>query len=176
MKKTLIASIASVTFAAMPIMGVFAAANDPAAVEDTLSVTVDEICNFTRPTGSGSYTKTMTAGALDESFGTSTYKVVCNVAGGYYVSAGFTALTGSVSGSIPYQASAPSGGTSGWTAVKGASSSTTYLAATGAKLIETNGPDTSSGTSQQVSYKVATASNIAQGSYQGTATYTLVKK
>lgn len=174
MKKGLIISVASFALAAMPIMGVFAA--DPSAVVDNLSVTVDEICTFTRTTGNGNYTNTMAASAVNNSFGTSTFTAVCNAGSGYTVAAVFTALTGSVSGSIPYAASAPSAGTNRWTAVKGASSSTTYIAASNGTLMDTSGPDTSTGTVQQVSYKVSTASNIAQGSYTGTATYTLSQK
>ena len=174
MKKSLIVSVASLALAAMPIMGVFAA--DPSAVVDNLSVTVDEICTFTRTTGNGNYTNTMAANAVNNNFGTSTFTAVCNAGSGYTVAAVFTALNGSVSGSIPYAASATSAGTNRWTAVKGASSSTTYIAASNGTLMDTSGPDTSTGTVQQVTYKVSTATNIAQGSYTGTAKYTLSQK
>lgn len=176
MKKSLIIGASSLVFAAAPVFGVFAA--NPSAVQDTLTVTVDEICTFTRNSGGSGATisNSMTAGALNANFGSNTFKAVCNAGSGYSVAAAFTALTGSVSGSITYSATTPTAGSGTWTATKGGSSSTTNLAASNAKLIDKSGPDTSSGTSQQVTYKVSTQNDIAQGTYTGTATYTLTQK
>ena len=175
MKKTFIAGSATIILAATPVFGVFA--TNPSDVVDTLTITVAEVCELTRTSGGGSYTATMTASDYEEQFGTSTIKALCNSGSGYDVTGVFNALSGSVSGSIPYQASAPVAGTNGYTAVKGAYSSTDYLTSgTTGNLISTNGPDTASGTSAQVSYKVATAANIAAGTYTGSAVYTLVKK
>ena len=174
MKKSLIIGASSLVLAAAPAISAFAA--NPSAVVDNLSVTVDEICTFERTTGNGSYTQSMAANALKTDFCTSTFKAICNGGSGYSVAAVFTALTGSVSGSITYSATTPTAGSGTWTAAKGAASSTTNLAASGAKLIDKSGPDTSAGTSQQVSYKVSTQNNIAQGTYTGTATYTLTQK
>ena len=175
MKKSLIIGASSLVFAAAPVFGVFAA--NP-AVQDTLTVTVDEICTFTRNSGGSGATisNSMTAGALNANFGTNTFKAVCNAGSGYSVAAVFTALTGSVSGSIAYSATTPTAGSGTWTAAKGGSSSTDNLAASNAKLIDKSGPDTSSGTSQQVTYKVSTQNDIAQGTYTGTAKYTLTQK
>lgn len=173
MKKSFIISTASFVLAAMPIMGVFAADGDPNPVTDNLTVTVEGICTFTRTNGNGSYTKTMEASKYDAAFATSTFKAVCNADDGYTVKATFTALTGSVSGSIPFQTTTPSAGTSGWATLKGTSGST-YVS-NNTTLFSNSGADTSAGTSQAVTYRVATGSDIAQGSYTGRATYTLTQ-
>lgn len=173
MKKSLIIGATSLVLAATPVFGVFATTGDPAAVADDLSVTVDEICNFTRSSGNGSYSKGMSASAYDNNFGNTTLKVVCNADDGYTVKAVFTALS-ATNGSIPYANSTPAAGTSSWAALKGTSGST-YLSNNG-NVINTSTADTSAGTSQPVRYQVATADNIAQGTYQGTATYTLTQK
>ena len=152
------------------------AASDPAAVVDTLTVTVDEICTLTRTAGTGTYTASMQPNKTNMALGTSEFTAVCNSPSGYQVVAAFTALTGSINGSIPYAASKPTTSTKKWTAVKGESSSTTYLATSGAKLMDTDGPDTSEGTVQKVSYKVSTGAGLANGTYTGTATYTLTQK
>ena len=173
MKKSLIIGASSLVFAAAPVFGVFAATN-PSAVQDTLTVTVDEICTFTRNSGGSGATisNTMTAGALNASFGSNTFKAVCNAGSGYSVAAVFTALSGSVSGSIAYSATTPTAGSGTWTATVSGSN----IAASGGKLMNTSAPDTSAGTSATVTYKVSTQSDIAQGTYTGTATYTLTQK
>ena len=176
MKKTLIMGATSLVLAATPVFGVFAATGDPAAVTDNLKVTVEEICTFTRTTGEGTYEKTMQANKLDTQFGTTTFKAVCNGDDGYSVAAVFTALAGSVSGSIAYSATTPTAGSGTWTATLGAYTATTNMAASGAKLIDKSTADDVNGTSQQVSYKVSTQATIAQGTYSGTATYTLTQK
>ena len=152
------------------------AASDPAAVVDTLTVTVDEICTLTRTAGTGTYTASMQPNKTNMALGTSEFTAVCNSANGYQVVAVFTALTGSVNGSIPYAASKPTTSTKRWTAVLGPSSSTQYMATSGAKLMDTDGPDTSEGTVQEVSYKVSTGNGLSAGTYTGTATYTLTQK
>ena len=176
MKKSLILGATSLVLAATPVFGVFAATGDPAAVVDNLSVSITEVCTFERTTGNGNYTNSMTAGALNANFGSSTFKAICNADDGYSVAAVFTALTGSVAGSIAYSATTPTAGSGTWTAALGASSSTNNMAASGAKLIDKSAADTASGTTQQVTYKVSTQATIAQGSYTGTAKYTLTQK
>ncbi|MBQ9171783.1 hypothetical protein IJ162_01580 [Candidatus Saccharibacteria bacterium] len=152
------------------------AASDPAAVVDTLTVTVDEICTLTRTEGTGTYTTSLQPNKTNMKLGTSEFTAVCNSPSGYQVVAAFTALTGSKSGSIPYVKAKPTTSTARWTAVLGENSSTTYLATSGAKLMDTDGPDTSEGTVQKVSYKVSTGGGLADGTYTGTATYTLTEK
>ena len=152
------------------------AVSDPAAVVDTLTVTVNEVCTFTRTSGSGTYTASMQPNKTNMTLGTSEFTAICNSENGYQVVAAFTALTGSVNGSIPYTASKPTTSTKRWTAVLGASSSTTYMATSNAKLMDTDGPDDTDGTVQAVSYKVSTGGGLSAGTYTGTATYTLSQK
>ena len=174
MKKSLIIGASSLVLAAAPAISAFAASSNPTAVVDNLSVTVDEICTFTRNSGGSGATisKTMTAGALNANFGSNTFKAVCNGGKGYSVTAVFSALSGSVSGSIAYSATTPTAGSGTWTATVSSSN----IAASGGKLMDTAGPDTSAGTSATVTYKVSTQSDIAQGTYTGTAKYTLTQK
>ena len=176
MKKSLILGATSLVLATTPVFGVFAATGDPSAKVDNLSVNVEEVCSFERTTGNGNYTNSMTAGALNANFGSSTFKAICNADDGYSVAAVFTALTGSVSGSITYSETTPTAGSGTWTATLGGTSATDNMAASGAKLIDKNTADDANGTTQQVTYKVSTQATIAQGSYQGTAKYTLTQK
>ena len=173
MKKSLIMGATSLVLAATPVFGVFAATGDPAAVTDNLKVTVTEICTFTRSSGNGSYSKSMLANSLDDNFANTTLKAVCNADDGYKVVGTYTALAGTPGGSIPFGTTKPAAGTSSWAALKGTTGST-YLTNNG-NVITKSGADTSAGTSQAIRYQVATADNIAQGSYQGTATYTLTQ-
>ena len=173
MKKSLIIGASSLVLAATPVFGVFAASSNPSAVVDDLSVTVTEICTFERTSGNGNYSKGMSANAVDLNFANSTLKAVCNADDGYTVKGVFTALN-ATNGSIAFGTKKPVAGTSSWAALKGTSGST-YFSSNG-NVISTSAADTSSGTSQAVRYQVATADNIAQGTYTGTATYTLTQK
>ena len=173
MKKSLIMGAASLVLAATPVFGVFAATGDPDAVVDNLSVTVEEICTFTRSSGNGSYSKSMTANSFDDNFANTTLKAVCNADDGYKVVGVYTALAGTPGGSIPFGNTKPAAGTSKWAALKGTSGSTYF--ANNANVITKSGADTSAGTSQAIRYQVATADNIAQGTYTGTAKYTLTQ-
>ena len=173
MKKQLIAGAASLALAAMPVVGAFAA--DPAEVVDTLTVTVDESCTFDHDGTGGSYTKAMEPGALDPAFATSSFKAMCNNGNGYTVSAVFTSLahTGNAGTAITYSAEDPvaNGGT--WTAqIEGG----TNIAANDGVLMNTNTQDPVGGTTATVIYKVSLNADQAQGTYRGTATYTLTQK
>ena len=173
MKKSIVAGAASLVLAAMPVVGVFA--TNPAAVVDTLTVTVNESCTFEHGTGnSGSFTKSMAAGALDTAFGESVFTSACNNGLGYDINAVFTSLahTAGNGAAIAYSATTPTAGSGTWTATVSGSN----IAASGGKLMNTSAPDTSAGTSATVTYKVSTQSDIAQGTYTGTATYTLTQK
>ena len=145
----------SVSFLSLPILilsGSAIATSDPAAVVDNLSVTVDEICTFSRTSGSGTITKAMTANLGATGMGSSTFTAVCNAGSGYSVAATFTALTGG-SGSATFTYAAPSKGNNRYSAYLGGSSSTTRVAA-GGNIIDTSAADTSEGTSQQVFYGI----------------------
>ena len=172
MKKSIVAGAASLVLAAMPVVGVFAA--DPDAVVDTLTVNVNESCNFTRSAGNGNYTQTMSAGALNSSFGSSTFTAACNNGLGYDINAVFTSLahTENHGAAITYNATTPTAGSGTWTATVDSSN----IAATGGKLGTQSTQDPSGGRTYTVDYTVSTHSDQAQGSYQGTATYTLVQK
>lgn len=172
MKKSIVAGAASLVLAAMPVVGVFAA--DPDAVVDTLTVTVNESCNFTRETGNGQYTQNMAAGALKSDFGSSTFKSACNNGKGYDINAVFTSLThkGNAGQAIAYSTTAPTAGSGTWTAAVSGSS----IAATGGKLGEQSTQDPAGGRTYTVDYSVSLHDDQAQGTYEGTATYTLVQK
>ena len=172
MKKTLVAGAASFALAAMPVIGVFA--DNPAAVVDTLTVTVNEACTFELKTGSANITKAMEAGALDVAFGSNTFESKCNNGKGYTISAAFTNLahTGNAGQAIAYSATTPTAGSGTWTAFDGS----TNIAATSGQLANTNAQDPAAGTTYTVTYKVSLHNDQAQGTYRGTATYTLAQK
>ena len=174
MKKSIVAGAASLVLAAMPVVGVFAA--NPAAVVDTLTVTVNESCTFEHATGnSGSFTKSMAAGALDDNFGSSEFTVACNNGKGYTIGAVFTSLTDSGHPSvsaIAYSATTPTAGSGTWTATVNSSN----IAATGGSIADTSTQDPAAGSTYTVNYTVSTHNDQAQGTYTGTATYTLTQK
>ena len=178
MKKTLIAGagVAAFAMAALPFTGVFATqAEDPAEITDTLTVNVNGTCTFTRSNGTGAYTQTMAANALNSSFGTSTFTSGCNNGTGYAVTADFTDLeheTGDGT-AIEYDDQTPVAGSGSWVAYS--STDSTNIGNNGTAF-ETNAADPAGGSSFTVVYKVATHPVQAQGSYEGTATYTLAQK
>lgn len=169
MKKIAIAG-ASVVLAALPVVGAFAA--NPAAVEDTLTVTVNESCLFNRTTGNGAYSKSMDMNDVDLAFASSTFTAKCNNAKGYTISAAFTSLTGD-GADITYSATTPTQGSGTWTAQIGSGNN---IAATSGVLGDTSAADPVAGTTYTVNYKVSTHEYQANGAYTGTATYTLAQK
>ena len=174
MKKSIVAGAASLVLAAMPVVGVFA--DDPAAVVDTLTVTVNESCTFEHDgSASGAFTHEMTAGALNANFGSSTLKAACNNGKGYTIGAVFTSLahTGNAGEAITYSVDTPTAGSGTWTAQIGDGAN---IAATNGTLANTNTQDPSGGSTYTVNYKVSLHDDQAQGTYRGTATYTLTQK
>ena len=177
MKKIIIAGTASMVLAAAPFVGAFATqAEDPAEITDTLTVNVNGACNFQRTDGNGTYTQTMAANALNDSFGTSTFTSTCNNGAGYTVTADFEDLAHSTGDgtAIEYSTTTPTAGSGTWTAYK--STATAGNITNNGTAIETNAADPAGGTSFTVVYKVATHAIQTQGSYTGTATYTLAQK
>lgn len=173
MKKKIL-SVSIVSLSILLLSGNAIAASDPAAVVDNLSVNVEEICTFSRTSGTGSIAKTMTANKGATNMGGSTFKAVCNSDDGYSVKAVFTSLTdGSSSTSFAY--SSPSKGYNRYSAYLGDSSSTTRVAANG-NIIDTSTADDENGTTQQIYYKCSTANDVPAGTYTGSATYTLTQK
>lgn len=185
MKKALIAGAAtSIALAAMPILSTFADIQEG----DKLTVNVGESCNLNRVAGTGSYNvDNMQLNSLNANFGTSTYRVICNNAKGFYVTATFTDLDDSADGeNITYSATTPVAGSGTWTAAVTADTSlgegfTTYNIdpssedAAAKNLMNYSGVTPADGYTATVVYKVSTRSNQAQGSYTGTATYVLNK-
>lgn len=172
MKKSLVAGAASLAFATMPVIGVFA--TNPSSVVDTLQVTIAESCDFQRTTGSANETKGLTAGQLDTDFATHVFTATCNNGLGYDINAVFTSLThtGNSGAPIAYSATTPTAGSGTWTAALSGGN----IAETGGKLGSLGTQDPAGGTTYSVTYKVSLANDQAQGTYQGTATYTLVQK
>ena len=174
MKKSIVAGAASLVLAAMPVVGVFAA--DPAAVEDTLTVTVNEACTFEHNTGStGEFTHSMSANAIDDKFGSSTFKAACNNGKGYDINASFASLVNTNNPSvsaIAYSATTPTAGSGTWTATVDSSN----IAETKGKVATRTSQDPAGGSTYTVSYTVSTHEDQAQGTYTGKATYTLVQK
>ncbi len=175
MKKTLIAGAASLALAAMPVIGAFA--SDPSPVTDTLTVNVNESCTFAKTSGNAnSFTKSMDQNDVDLAFGSSSFDANCNNAAGYTINAEFTALVRNNNASDPdkisYSATTPAAGDGTWTATAQGGN----IAATGGMLADTSTYDPAAGNTYTVTYKVATKTIQPQGSYVGTATYTLVQK
>lgn len=179
MKKTIIAGagVAAFAMAALPFTGVFASqAEDPAEVIDTLTVNVNGTCTFSRTNGTGEYTETMAANAFNGTFGSSTFTSGCNNGTGYTVTADFKDLEHETHDgtAIEYSGETPSAGSGTWTAYK--STATAGNITNHGTAFETNSADPAGGSSFTVVYKVATHAVQAQGSYSGTATYTLAQK
>ncbi len=156
------------------ISGSVLAATDPAAITDNLSVNVEEICSFSRSSGSGSIAKTMTANKGATGMGGSTFTAICNSNGGYSVKAVFTSLT-SASSSASFDYANPTKGYNRYSAYLGNSSSTTRVASNG-NIMDTTVADDENGTVQEIYYKCSTANDVPAGTYTGTATYTLTQK
>ena len=170
MKKTLIAGAASLALAAMPVVGVFAA--DPAAIEDSITITVSETCTFERTTGNGSYTATMAVNALNASVGSSVFTAICNNANGFSVSATPTSLSGTGE-AITYSATTPTAGSGTWTATK--TTVAGNIAAADGVLMTSAGVTAAAGQTETVTYKVSTRNNQAQGDYTGSIEYALTQ-
>lgn len=169
MKKTLIAGAASLAFAATPVFGVFA--TNPAALTDTLQVTVAVSCTFSRTSGESTYSKTMTANQLDTSFGESTFTSHCNNGTGYTITPTFTDLTFSgATAPIAYSTTTPTAGSGTWTATKTGASSNL---ASGTAMETQSSQDPAAGRSVTVTYKVGLLNNQPKGTYTGTASYQL---
>ena len=176
MKKLLITGAASLALAALPMASSL-------AIQDSLTVTVSESCTLLRQVDStewsdstgGSFSGDLAVGFLQENFGSSTYKVVCNRTNGFKVTAAFTALDGPGTGAnddITFIGEAPTaGGTVGHWAAK--LSNNNYIAAENGVLMSNATQTGADGMTETVTYQVSTADYQIQGNYTGTATYTL---
>ena len=170
MKKLAIVG-ASLAFAALPVVGVFA--DNPAAIVDTINVTVGETCTFTSSnSGDKTYTLTMSTNDLQTTAGSSTFTAICNNASGFSVSATPTSISGTGE-AITYSATTPTAGSGTWTATNTTDSAN--IPATGGTLMSAAGVTTSTGVQKTVNYTVSTKNNQAKGSYSGTMTYQLTQ-
>ena len=176
MKKLIIAGATSVALAAMPVVGVFAA--DPGALTDTLKISVNESCSFERGAGGQSeFQKTMAAGEIDDSFGSNTFTSKCNNGLGYTVTGDFSDITedDGHGTAITYGTTTPDSSNLGiWTAYK--STATAGNITNHSSILNTSAADPAGGTSFSVTYKVGLHDNQEEGTYTGTAKYTLTQK
>ncbi len=194
MKKSLIAgaSIAALGLAVVPFAGVFA--DDIRTMTDTIKVTVDPACAFSKASDSDNpsahtYTQKLAANSDVTTVGTTKMVVVCNDATGYKVTVNSddkapSALVGpkkseSSNEQIPFTTSALSKGTAGWNAATTATSisgtpktETVYLSA-GATVLTSTTMTPAAGDTATIKYDVATSTNQAAGTYTGSITYTL---
>ena len=196
MKKAIIAGAASAVLAAMPVVGVFAVAN-PSNFVDTLKLTIEDSCTWTRTLAAGAGGTIDPAGGAaadsavnrtivaDESYvglATSTMIAKCNNTKGYKITGTFTDLQGykdntkgeanklTSNGVITYGGtSALAAGT--WIAKLGDATTGLDSGTAGNVASKTVSDDMTAGSTYVVTYDVQTAANQAAGYYEGTATY-----
>lgn len=176
MNKKITAGVAALALSVVPVAGALAVTctGTGGTLTDSISMTINAGCTFSRTVGTGTLSTTMAWGAVDTSL-TETFKVVCNDAAGFKVTGTFTSFTSAGKTSIGYQAAAVAAGDGKWTAVKGNSSSTSYMTSgTSGNLMSETAVTSASGVSQQVTYKIATGATQERGSYTATATYVAV--
>jgi len=197
MKKALIAGAASVALAAMPVVGVFAAANNPSGLTDTLKLTIEDSCTWTRtlsstdsdvtidPSGgtaaSSSAARTVVADHEYAALAKSTINAKCNNTKGYKITGTFSDLIGYTDSSatktalnnnekITYGGNvALSAGN--WIAKLG-TATTGLVSGTDGNVASTTASDNmTSGSTYEITYGVYTGTNQAAGYYEGTASY-----
>lgn len=194
MKKALIAGAASAVLAAMPVVGVFAAASNPSNLVDTLNVTIEDSCTWTRTlstadtnvtigtatSATATASRTMTADQLIAEFAVSTINAKCNNTKGYKITGTFTDLLGQVSSSdttalnngekISYGgAAALASGT--WIAKLGDATTGLASGTSGNVASTTASDDMTAGSTYTITYGVSTAAAQPAGYYTGSATY-----
>ena len=176
MKKKILAGVASLALAVTPVAGAMAVSctgTSGGTLIDSLSLTVNTSCTFTRNSGGAGATptKTISWNSLDTTL-TNTFKVVCNDAAGFKVTGTFSSITSTGKTAITYSTTTPTAGSGTWTATKGTASDTTNMTSgTAGNLMSTTAVTSTSGTTQQVTYKIGTGAQQERGSYTGTATY-----
>lgn len=202
MKKALIAGVASLALAAMPVVASFAD-----EVVDTITVNVSPSCTLSRleyqsggvanntshkngtessksisgawSTKAGEDTLAISAvnGSVSENLGNSQFKVVCNNQKGYDVTVETTALTGATSQLTIPNNTTYSASVSGWSPIIVAGQGVTA----GTKLVDggtvsTLSNATTAGATVEVKYGVGISSTQAADTYTGTATYKIAGK
>ena len=177
MRTKILAGVAAVAFSVAPVAGTLAvdcSGSEGGALTDSISMTINPGCTLSRSSGSATNNITMDWNATNNNAATETLKVVCNDAAGFTVTGTFTNFTGP-GAAITYAAAAPTAGK--WTAVKGGSSSSTYITSgTTGNVMNESAVTSSSGSTQQITYKIKTGATQARGSYTATATYVAASK
>ena len=185
MKKSIIAAGASaVALAAMPVVGVFAA--DVTSQVDTLDITIDATCTMasvSHAPSSGVWTgntlaKTVTAGALNENIGSTSFNIICNNQTGWNVSATATVLTGKTTTSQNIPLGTPEANVAAWnyvssTSTEGVTAGVTGNTTSATKVASASDTTGNSGDAFTVTYNVSTDNALSAQIYEGTITYTL---
>ena len=84
-KTRLIILGAKASFAAFPVVGVFAASGT--TVTDTVQVTIEDSCTITTTNASNTYSATMTNNQLKSDLGSTSMTITCNDASGWHLTA-----------------------------------------------------------------------------------------
>ena len=198
MKKSIIAAGASaVALAAMPVVGVFAASTG-GPFTDTIDVTIDNACTFSRGAtahvdGDGTpangtwgtdstadkLSGNLAAGGIDSNFGSSNFNVVCNNHGGWKVTAAATALTGLTTTSENIPLGTPGADTAAWNYTSSSSDENitgTGTFSTASQIVAQSAVTTpTAGRNFSVSYAVSVDHVLSAQTYEGTITYTFAQ-
>ena len=181
MKKLAIAG-ASVSIAALPVAGVFAATGT--TVTDTVEVTVNSACTIESTNASNTYSATMTNGQLKSDFGSTTMSISCNDAAGWHVTAvgsgadktDKTAINATGTGTDIATGTATSGATSNWAMkVTGSTATgfTTFAAVPGSATDVAKSTVSTSQSEIVTTYQVFISATQQADTYTGQVTYTL---
>ena len=180
-KKVLAIAASAVTFAALPVAGVFAA--DTTTVTDTIDVTVDPSCTLGITEGA-KVTKNVSNGTKTEDLSGSAFSISCNDGTGWNVTAVAKAKNSGTAGNLTSTTGATiatnkafSDSVSGWAfKLTGGKAVETYQAWANVPTVETvvaKDSSTASAESLSVTYGVGINATQAAGTYSGEVTYTL---
>ena len=195
MKKSLkIAALGLAAFGAVAGgAGVFAETSG-GPYTDTIDVTISDSCVFSRgatahvdgdgDTARGTWSSdllsgTLAAGEIDADYGSSNFKVVCNHASGWKVTAAATALTGKTTDTENIPLGTPTADIAAWNyttttedsdvTAAGASSDASKIVAQSTKTTPT------AGRTFKVQYAVSVDHVLSAQTYEGTIAYTLAE-
>ena len=175
----------SLALSAFPVVGAFALTTTQT---DTITITVSDNCEVLRQStahnnGAGTWSTntlsaTMTNGTVSHNLGKSNFYVRCNNSAGYKVVVTLTDLTHTGTSSLKIPASKTySASSSGWAPLDGSGSSaptTNSGAYASGDTVKTESAPTAT-SNFSVYYGAGISSTQQQGTYTGTATYTLSK-
>ena len=196
MKKLAIAG-ASLALAAMPVASVFATTTG-GPFTDTLDVTIDNACTFSRgaePHANGDGTPAngawgtdtsadklsgnLAAGGIDSNFGSSNFNVVCNNKNGWKVTAAAEALTGLTTTSENIPLGTPTADTAAWNYTSSSTDSNitgTGTFSTASQIVAQSAVTTpTAGRNFTVTYAVSVDHELSAQTYEGTIVYTFAQ-